>query len=145
MGRTTHSGPVKSTGGFEVGAVGTNTEVINSSGVPRHVLTVKITDISSASSTFVVAPWAGTISAIYTTIQNAITVGDAAISFELGGTAITGGGITIATAASAAGDVDSATPTALNTVTAGQAIECITDGGSTDACETLVTFVIDPA
>ena len=32
MGRTTHSGPIKSTGGFEVGAVGTNTEVIDSSG-----------------------------------------------------------------------------------------------------------------
>ena len=32
MGRTTHSGPIKSTGGFEVGAVGTNTAVIDSSG-----------------------------------------------------------------------------------------------------------------
>ena len=32
MGRTTHSGPIKSTGGFEVGAVGTNTAVVDSSG-----------------------------------------------------------------------------------------------------------------
>lgn len=32
MGRTRFTGPVKSTGGFEVGAVGTNTAVISSSG-----------------------------------------------------------------------------------------------------------------
>lgn len=32
MGRTRYSGPIKSTGGFEVGAVGTNTEVISSAG-----------------------------------------------------------------------------------------------------------------
>lgn len=36
MGRTTHSGPVKSTGGFEVGAVGTNTTIIDSSGNVYH-------------------------------------------------------------------------------------------------------------
>lgn len=32
MGRTRYSGPVKSTGGFEIGAVGTNTTIIDSSG-----------------------------------------------------------------------------------------------------------------
>lgn len=151
MGRTRFNGPVKSTSGFEVGAAAsgmtaeTNTSVINSAGAVRHILTVKITDISTAGSTFVVSPWAGTISAIYSTIKNAITVADATLSFKLGGTVITGGGITIATAASAAGDVDSSTPTALNTVTAGQAIECITDGGSTTACEAVISIVIDPA
>lgn len=151
MGRTRFSGPVKATSGFEVGAAAsggtaeTNTPVINSTGDVRHVLTAQIADISAAGSIFVVAPWAGTISKIYTTIKNAITTADAAISFELGGTAITGGGITIATASSAAGDVDSATPTALNVVTAGQAIEIITDGGSSTTCECVVTFVVEPA
>ena len=108
-------------------------------------LTAKITDISTSGSTFVVCPVAGDIAKIETTIKNAITVGDAALTFELGGVSITGGAITVAQSGSAAGDVDSATPTAANTVTAGQAIEIITDGGSTDACECMVTFTITPS
>jgi hypothetical protein len=43
---------------------------------------------------------------------------------------------------SAAGDVDTAEPTAENSVNEGQAIEMITDGGSSTACECVVTFVI---
>ena len=111
--------------------------------LPQKVyLTGVITDISTAASHFVVSPVAGTITKIYSTIDNAITVANAALSFELAGTAVTGGGITIATASSAAGDVDSATPSAANTVTAGQAIEMITDGGSTTACRATITFEI---
>ena len=55
---------------------------------------------------------------------------------------MTNGGITIANAASAAGDVDSSTPTAANALTAGQALECITDGGSTDASKAVVSVVV---
>ncbi len=109
------------------------------------IITAKITDISTAGSTFVVCPVAGDIKTIYSAINNAITVGDAALTFEIAGVAVTGGAITIAQSGSAAGDVDSATPTATKTLTAGQAIEIITDGGSTDACETTITFVITPA
>ena len=105
-------------------------------------ITGVITDISTPASHFVVSPIAGTITKIYSTIDNAITVANAALSFEIAGTAVTSGGITIATASSAAGDVDSATPSAANTVTAGQAIEMITDGGSTTACRATITFEI---
>ena len=100
-------------------------------------------DCSAASSVWAIAPKAGTIVKCWTVINNAITVGDAAITFELGGTAITGAGITIANAGSAAGTVDSSVPTALNVVTEGQAIECITDGGSTDACITQIYIDIE--
>lgn len=117
-----------------------------SGALPQKVyLTGVITDISTPASHFVVCPIAGTITKIYSTIDNAITVANAVLSFELAGTAVTGGGITIATASSAAGDVDTATPTAANTVTAGQAIEMITDGGSTTACRATITFEITPA
>jgi hypothetical protein len=75
-------------------------------------------------------------------LQNAITTANAELSFEIGGTAVTGGGITVTQAASAAGDVDTAEPTAENSVNEGQAIEMITDGGSSTACECVVTFVI---
>jgi len=107
-----------------------------------YFLTSKITDISSAGSTFVPVPDGGRIIKIFTSIKNAITTADAALSFEIGGTAVTGGGITVTQSGSAAGDVDTAEPTAENSVNEGQAIEMITDGGSSTACECVVTFVI---
>jgi hypothetical protein len=107
-----------------------------------YFLTSKITDISSAGSTFVPVPDGGRIIKIFTSIKNAITTANAALSFEIGGTAVTGGGITVTQASSAAGDVDTAEPTAENSVNEGQAIEMITDGGSSTACECVVTFVI---
>ena len=110
-------------------------------GIP---LTAKITDISTAGSTFVVCPFAGKITKIYSTIKNAITTANAVLSFEIGGVAVTGGGITVAYSGSAAGDVDSSTPTAKNVVAAGQAIELITDGGSSTACEAVITLLVTP-
>ena len=107
-----------------------------------YFLTSKITDISTAGSTFVPVPDGGRIIKIFTSIKNAITTANAALSFEIGGTAVTGGGITVTQSGSAAGDVDTAEPTAENSVNEGQAIEMITDGGSSTACECVVTFVI---
>lgn len=105
-------------------------------------LTVSIADISTAGSYWVVSPVAGTVTKIYSVIRGAIATADAGLSFEIGGTAITDGGITVAYSGSAAGDVDSSTPTALNTVTAGQAIECITDGASTNTIIATITLEI---
>jgi hypothetical protein len=107
-----------------------------------YFLTAKITNISTAGSTFVAVPDGGKIVKILTSIKNAITTADAALSFEIGGTAVTGGGITITQSGSAAGDVDTAEPTAANRVEEDGTIEMITDGGSTGAKKLLVTFVI---
>lgn len=107
-----------------------------------YFLTAKVTDISTAGSTFVAVPDAGNIVKIYTSIKNAITTADAAITFEIGGTAVTNGAITVTQSGSAAGDVDSSTPTAANRVEEGGSIEIISDGASATACEMIVTFVI---
>ncbi len=108
----------------------------------QYAITLEITDISTAGSYWVVAPHAGDIAAVYTVIDGAITGGDAAITLEIATVAVTDSAITIANAASAAGDVDSSTPSAANTVTAGQAIEVITDGGSTNTVKAEVTILI---
>ena len=79
---------------------------------------------------------------IYTALQAVIATANGGITFEIGGTAITGGGITVAYSGSAVGDVDSATPTAANDVLEGGTIEMITDGASTNAIVLYVTFVI---
>ena len=77
-----------------------------------YFLHAEIADISTASSTFVPVPDSGKIIKIISSLQGAISGGNAGISFEIGGTAVTGGGITVAHSGSAAGDVDTAEPTA---------------------------------
>mgnify|MGYP005690453423 FL=1 len=107
-----------------------------------YFLHAEIADISTASSTFVPVPDSGKIIKIITSLQGAISGGNAGISFEIGGTAVTGGGITVAHSGSAAGDIDTAEPTAANDIQEGQAIEMLTDGGSTGTNKLNVTFVI---
>ena len=107
-----------------------------------YFLVAEIEDISTASSTFVAVPDGGKIVKIITALQGAISGANAAITFEIGGTAVTGGAITVAHSGSAAGDVDTAEPTAANRVEQDGTIEMITDGASTGAKKLLVTFVI---
>ena len=107
-----------------------------------YFLTSKITNISSAGSTFVPVPDAGKVIKIITTIKNAISSANAALTWEIGGTAMTSSAITVTQSGSAAGDVDTSEPTAANDVTEDGTIEMITDGGSSTACECVVTFVI---
>lgn len=109
---------------------------------PEFMLNVRIPDISTADSVWVASPYAATIQKIYTTIEGAITSANAAITAEIGGTLVTDSAITVAFSGSAAGDVDSSTPSAANAVTAGQAIEIITDGGSSTAVTCNVTLVM---
>ena len=107
-----------------------------------YFITAKITDISTASSTFVPIPDGGKVIKILTALQAVIATANGAITFEIGGTAITGGAITVAYSGSAVGDVDTAEPTAANDVSEGGTIEIITDGASTNAAVLYVTFVI---
>lgn len=107
-----------------------------------YFVTAEIEDISTASSTFVGIPDGGRVIKIITALQGAIGTANGGISFEIGGTAITGGGITVTQSGSAAGDVDTAEPTAANRVEEDGTIEMITNGASSNAVKLLVTFVI---
>jgi hypothetical protein len=107
-----------------------------------YFLTSTIADISTASSTFVPVPDGGKIIKIITALQGAIGTANAAITFEIGGTAVTGGAITVTQSGSAAGDVDTAEPTAANDVAEDGSIEMITDGSSSNTIKLVVTFVI---
>ena len=106
-----------------------------------YFLTSTIADISTASSTFVPVPDGGKVIKIITALQGAIGTANAAITFEIGGTAITGGAITVTQSGSAAGDVDTAEPTAANEVAEDGTIEMITDGASSNTVKLNVTFV----
>jgi hypothetical protein len=105
-------------------------------------LFTSIPDISTAGQIYVVSPVAGTISKIYSVINGAIATADSVLTPKIAGTAITNGAITVAFSGSAAGDVDSSTPTAANTITAGAAIEIETDGASSNTVEVVLTIEI---
>jgi hypothetical protein len=105
-----------------------------------YFLTSAIPDVSTASSTFVVVPDAGRIVKIFAH-NKATTTGTAAITFEIDGVACTTGAISHI-AASSAGKQYTAEPTALNNVLEGSALECITNGGSTNTSKMEITFVI---
>ena len=107
-----------------------------------YFVTSKITTISTAGSTFVPIPDGGRVIKIITSIKNAITTADAALTWEIGGVAMTDSAITVTQSGSAAGDVDTSEPTAANTVLEDGTIEMITSGAPTNAIVLYVTFVI---
>jgi hypothetical protein len=94
-----------------------------------------IDDVSTAGQVYIPIneETAGTIVEVETVLNGAIITADADLTPKINGTAITGGLITIATAASAAGDIDNSAPTALNEVVDGDLLEIETDGASGNA------------
>ncbi len=109
-------------------------------------LTLPITDLVSADAKVyhIAAPAAGTITKIWSSLsQHVLAGGDATLTGKIGATGITNGVVTIALAASAIGDVDSATPNAANVVVAGSDISFTVGGTQTDtAAQALVTIEI---
>lgn len=117
--------------------------------VPRSVseaaVSAYMADLSTASSTFVVAPFRGRIVRAYSVIHAAISSADAVWTVEINGVAVTGISVTVANSGSAAGDVDVGLPTALAAtyVNEGDVIEFVSDGASSTTCPTTFTAVIE--
>lgn len=88
-----------------------------------------IADLTAEATHYMVMPHAGSITKIWSVTNGSVATADITLTFNIGAVAITNGVVTIATAGSAAGDVDSATPTAANVVTAGAAINFVVTGG----------------
>lgn len=131
-------------GGAEwvIGASGT-LKTSTGQSLKKHIVTIDIADISTAGEFVAYSPMAGTISKITSCINGAIATADAVLTCKIEGTGITTGVITVANAASAIGDIDSVTPTALNVVAAGEYISVATSGASTNTVQCAVTFEID--
>ncbi len=110
----------------------------------QYVVGIDIADLSAEAVYYVVCPHAGDIVKMWSVIDGAVSTADVTITAAIGATPVTNGVITIATAASGAGDVDSATPSAANTVTAGQAVNLtVTGGGSGGSPRGHVALVIE--
>lgn len=111
--------------------------------VNKIYVTHVITDISTAGSSWICPGVAGTINKITTVIGGAIATANCGLSFEIGGVAVTSGGITIAYSGSAAGDVGTSSPSANKTLTSSTPIEVITDGASTNTIKATIVFELD--
>lgn len=97
---------------------------------------------SDAAVARFVAPVAGTITLVQTVLNAALATGDATFTTAIGGTGVTNGVVTATQSGSAAGDVDSATPTALNTVAVGDLITVAGGGASTATATANVQVLI---
>lgn len=109
----------------------------------RIALTTRLEDISTPASVFVASPMAGRVVGVYVALHGAITSADAVVTAEINGVGISGVSITVAHSGSGPGSTFSGTPSGSNSLSAGQAIEVITDGGSTTAAAADVTLLID--
>jgi hypothetical protein len=104
---------------------------------------VKITDVSTADEHYLAPGFRGRIKKILTALGGAIGTADADITVKIDGVAVTGGVVTIATAGSAAGDLDSAVPTANDEFTETSVIEVETDGASSNTVPVCVTLLLE--
>jgi len=117
---------------------------------PRRANTVvvqcTIPDSDEVNPGVAVAPVAGEIIAVYSTVDfvtgGATVAAETVVTTKIGATNITGGAITIASGA-AIGDVDTATPTAANVVAAGDKLSAVSDGANTANHPVTVFFVIE--
>lgn len=110
--------------------------------VNTSILNTILTDVSTASDVYIVVPFACTVTKCYSALQATINTADSVVTLKIGATPMTGGTMTITASGSAPGDIDSCTPTANNTLTAGQVITIDTDGGSTGTAALVLTFVL---
>lgn len=92
-----------------------------------------------------VSPVAGTLDGIKSVLNGALATGDGTLTAAINGVAVTTGVLTLTQAGSAAGDVDTCSPTAAKTVAVGDVIT-ITGGGSSTATATAsTTLLITPS
>jgi hypothetical protein len=116
-------------------------------GADKIVLEIRDINLVGATAEVkrTVSPVAGTIDKIYSVIDGALTTGDATLTAKIGAVAVTDGVLTVTQAGSAAGDVDSVTPSAAKTVAVGDVVS-ITVGGTNDAAKLgHVVLVITPS
>jgi hypothetical protein len=105
---------------------------------------VRIADVSTADSEYISPGFRGKIKKVTSVLKNAITGTNSAVTVEISGTAVTGAALTITQSGSAAGDIDEATPSALNSFTEAQYIRVVTDGASTTTAPLTVTLWLEP-
>lgn len=106
-------------------------------------ISVYLPGIDTTTEYYIPCPMAGDITNIYTAIDQSFTGADNTLTCKINGTGITNGVVTITQSGSAAGDVDTATPSANNAVTAGDYIQVTSGAEATSTLNAYISFVIE--
>ena len=108
-------------------------------GLNKGAITVEMNDVTTAETVYVVMPRACTVNKIWSVILNAfITADNVVTASNHAGSSM--GTITITQSGSAAGDVDSLTPSSNNTFAAGERLKLTSDGGGATATRAFFTI-----
>ena len=105
-------------------------------------LTLDVALLNGTAVYYVASPVAGHITKVQTILKAALGTGDATLTGKIGSTGITNGVVTLVQAASAAGQVNVANPTALNQVAVGSNINFTVGGSNSVATGCTVTILI---
>ena len=112
--------------------------------VKGRLADVSAADAATTNRAYAVSPVAGTIAKIQAQVVSGGALnGDAVVTNNIGGVAITNGAITLPNT-SAVGTVVAVTPTAANTVAVGDILTGVTDGGGSTSAGGDVTYTITP-
>ena len=109
---------------------------------PTESIGLDIVNLVTDASYFITVPWGCTITTFSTVIDNAFTTADCSVLLNINAIAVTDGAITITQSGSAAGDIDSVSPSALNIVPAGGVIEVVVSGTNATATRCHVLLVL---
>lgn len=107
-------------------------------------LTSYLADVSADSSAYLIPGFAGKIKSVKTVLGAAITGADANVVTKINSTAVTGGALVITQSGSAAGDVDSCTPTGANTFGVNDIIVFDSGGESSTTAPLYITVELEP-
>lgn len=113
------------------------TSILNTN---KQVAVISMADVSTADAVYIPFPNACTVTKITSIISAAITVADSTITCTNGGVTSLGT-LTIAYSGSAEGTIDTLTPVANNTFSAGGFLKIATDGASTTTAK--ITFYVE--
>jgi len=134
----------------DAGKVTTPSASVAGTGVLRNLVETEITNkqefmlvylpgVDTETEYYLPVGFNGTLTSVRTAIDAAFTGADQTLQVKINGTSVTNGLITITQSGSAAGDLDTASPTANHTVSTGQYIQ-VTSGA--ESSSTLNVFML---
>lgn len=109
----------------------------------KYLVPVRVATLVGANVYFGIAPFAGRVVKLWSITEGVLTTGDATLQAKINGVNITTGLITITQAGSAAGDLDSAVPTAANVVAEGDKLSMTVGGSNATATVANTLFEIE--
>jgi hypothetical protein len=129
---------------FDVDAQGVWVDMRNPLDARKVYVAVEIANLIGANAKVyhVAAPVAGRITKITTDLNAVLATGDATVTAKIAGVAVTNGVVDIVQAGSAAGQINTVAPTALNAFDVGTDISFTVGGTNTAASDALLIFEI---